>query len=427
MRRTLAVLAFATLLVQGVWAQQFNWKKHQGETINFLSSNHPWANTLLKYKGEFEALTGIKLKVDTYQEPQMRQRLVTVMNAKNSEIDVYMSLPSREGLQFARAGWYADLTPLVKNASASDYQFSDFSPALIAGETINGKLTGIPLQIESPVVYYRTDVFKKCGVSLPARLEDLLALAAKLKACEPSMAPLTTRGLKNALPYTYSTVLHNFGGDYLDKNRKPALCSKEAQAATAFYATLLKDFGPLGAINYTYYQNSSLYREGKAAMDFEATNELSSVMEGGARLKDTAIATLPGGVRNQPTVIGWGLAVSAYSKRPETAWYFVQWATSPAMQSRLALEGIAPPRISVANDPKFKQWVNAEPVRRQWMDALTRAAKTGSSEVGAPIVSNPASRDVIGGMVNDVMLGQKTVPQACADANKGIADLIAKE
>ena len=30
MRRTLAVLAFATLLVQGVWAQQFNWKKHGG-------------------------------------------------------------------------------------------------------------------------------------------------------------------------------------------------------------------------------------------------------------------------------------------------------------------------------------------------------------------------------------------------------------
>ena len=44
-----------------------------------------------------------------------------------------------------------------------------------------------------------------------------------------------------------------------------------------------------------------------------------------------------------------------------------------------------------------------------------------------PIVSNPASRDVIGSMVNDVMLGQKTVPQACADANKEIVDLIAKE
>ena len=42
----------------------------------------------------------------------MRQRLVTVMNAKSSEIDVFMSLPSREGEQFAKAGWYADLTAI---------------------------------------------------------------------------------------------------------------------------------------------------------------------------------------------------------------------------------------------------------------------------------------------------------------------------
>ena len=44
-----------------------------------------------------------------------------------------------------------------------------------------------------------------------------------------------------------------------------------------------------------------------------------------------------------------------------------------------------------------------------------------------PIIANVASRDIIGGMVNEVMLGQKTVPQACADANKSLADLMAKE
>ena len=177
----------------------------------------------------------------------MRQRQVTAMNAKSSEFDVFMSMPSREALQFVRAGWLADLMPFVKNpaATSKEYQFSDFS-ALIAAATFGGKLTSVPLNIESPVLYYRTDVFKKCGVSLPARLDGLPTLLAKLKTCEPSMVPLTTRGLKSALPYTYSAVLHNFGGDYLDKSRKPALCSKEAQAATAFYAALLKDFGPPG-------------------------------------------------------------------------------------------------------------------------------------------------------------------------------------
>ena len=47
MRRTIAVLVLATLFGHGALAQQFNWKKHQGETVTFLSSNHPWANAVL--------------------------------------------------------------------------------------------------------------------------------------------------------------------------------------------------------------------------------------------------------------------------------------------------------------------------------------------------------------------------------------------
>lgn len=97
------------------------------------------------------------------------------------------------------------------------------------------------------------------------------------------------------------------------------------------------------------------------------------------------------------------------------------------MQATLALEDIAPPRAQISNDPAFKKWIDAEPVRREWMNSIQQAAKTGSGEVGAPITANVASRDIIGGMVNEVMLGQKAVPQACADANKALADLMARE
>jgi multiple sugar transport system substrate-binding protein len=33
------------------------------------------------------------------QEQQMRQRLLTVLNAKSSEIDVFMTLPSRNAIR----------------------------------------------------------------------------------------------------------------------------------------------------------------------------------------------------------------------------------------------------------------------------------------------------------------------------------------
>ena len=109
--------------------------------------------------------------------------------------------------------------------TAPDYDFADFSHALVAGETFDGKLDGIPLNIEGPIVYYRKDVFQKCGIQPPASLDALKQAAAAVNKCEPTMIPWATRGLKPALPYTFSNVLHNFGTDYMDAAGKPDLCA----------------------------------------------------------------------------------------------------------------------------------------------------------------------------------------------------------
>ena len=79
--------AFPVLAAVAVSAQahaaDFEWKKFQGKTVTFLANNNPVAQALLTNKDDFEKLTGMTLKVDGYQEQQMRQRLVTVMNARS--------------------------------------------------------------------------------------------------------------------------------------------------------------------------------------------------------------------------------------------------------------------------------------------------------------------------------------------------------
>lgn len=423
---TLSIIT-AGAIVSAAHAANFDWKKFQGKTVSFLANNNPVSQTLLKHKADFEKLTGITLKVDMYQEQQMRQRLVTVMNAHSDEADVFMTLPSREGAQFAAAGWYADLTAMTKNEVAPDYDYAGLSQALLKAATYNGKLTSMPMNIEGPVLYYRTDIFKKCGVDQPKSIADIEAAAKKIKACDPSITPFVSRGLKPALPYTFSNFLHNMGGSYM-VNGKSALCTPKDKAALETYSRLLREYGPPGVVNYSFPQNSALYRAGRAAMDFEASNELPTVMEGGARLKDTALIPLPPGDGGQvPTTIGWGIAVSAYSKQPDAAWYFVQWATSPAVQKLMAVQGIAPPRSSVADDPTYRKWINEQPVRKQWQAALDVLAAKGTSEVGYPIVANPQSREFIGQAVQSLILKEKTVDQACADADKALDALIAQK
>ena len=423
-----ALPVLAAVAVSGpARAADFEWKKFQGKTVTFLANNNPVALALLTYKADFEKLTGITLKVDGYQEQQMRQRLVTVMNARSDEVDVFMTLPSREGEQFAVSGWYADLSAMSKNDAAKDYDLAGLSQALLKAGTYNGKLTSMPMNIEGPILYYRTDILKKCGVEKPATIKDLEAAAQKIKACDSTITPFVSRGLKPALPYTFSNLLHNMGGSYMEDG-KSALCSPKDKAALETYSRLLRDYGPPGVVNYSFPQISALYRAGRAAMAYEASNELRTVMEGGERLKDTTLIPFPAGEAGQvPTAIGWGMAVSANSKQPNVAWYFVQWATSPAVQKLLAVQGIAPPRSAVANDPEYRKWIDEEPVRKEWQAALDVLAAKGSSEVGYPIVANPESREFIGQAVQDLILNQKPVDQACADADKALDALIAKK
>lgn len=165
MRNALTVLASAAALLLSsgaAMAQAFNWKKHDGQTLNLLLNNHPWSQAIKDMSGDFAAKTGIRLRVEIFNEEQFRARLNTMMQAKSSDVDVFMSLKFREGAIYDQAGWYANLTPLL-NSSAStapDFNFNDFGEGLRNAETIGGKLVGLPINLEG-LFFIGIKVFSK--------------------------------------------------------------------------------------------------------------------------------------------------------------------------------------------------------------------------------------------------------------------------
>ena len=78
-------------------AQGFNWQSHKGTTLNLLMNNHPWSQAMRDMNKEFTARTGIEVRMEIFNEEQFRARLATMMQARSADIDVYMSLASREG------------------------------------------------------------------------------------------------------------------------------------------------------------------------------------------------------------------------------------------------------------------------------------------------------------------------------------------
>ena len=85
----------------------FDWRRQDGQTINLMFNNHPWSQAMREQVAEFTAHTGIRTRIEIFNEDQFRARLTTFMQGRSAEIDVFMTLASREGPVFRRAGWYA--------------------------------------------------------------------------------------------------------------------------------------------------------------------------------------------------------------------------------------------------------------------------------------------------------------------------------
>ncbi|MDP9899285.1 ABC transporter substrate-binding protein [Variovorax ginsengisoli] len=424
-------LAAAACLCLGfaAHAQNIDWKHFDGESINVLLNNHPWSNAIRDMAPEFTAKTGIKLRVELLNEDPQRARLGTLLQAKSPDIDVFNSLQIREGAVYAKAGWYADLMPLLgnKTLTALDFNYEDFGEGLRKATTFNGKVVALPINVEGPLFYTRSDIFARCKVEVPAYLEDIPAAAAKLKACDPAQGVWDARGVRNAIPYSMASFVFNSGGDFKSADKKqPGLCQPKTIAGMAMYADLLKNYGPVGAINHSFPQVVELLGQGKIAMTHESSNEFSNIMKYPGRDNDIQVRVLPKGRESgisKPVAFGFGLSISAYSKKKDAAWYFLQWATSAEVESKLVSKGVAPPRASVFDGPAMRTWASEKPVRQQWVDALREISRTGTGDYASPTDRVPETREIIGRAVQEMVLGEKSPKDAACAADADLAKL----
>jgi multiple sugar transport system substrate-binding protein len=426
-RKLLGAVALSATFALPAAAQGFNWKAHDGQTINLMFNNHPWSQAMRELVADFTAKTGIKTNMEIFNEEQFRARLTTLMQGRSADLDVYMSLTSREGAVFEKAGWYADLAPLMadRNQTMPDFNYEDFGASIRQASTFGAKIVALPINQEGPLFYWRKDIFEKCKVAEPMALEDIPAAAATLKACDPSIGQWAARGLRGAVPYALSAFIYNQGGSYATADGKPGLSQANTLRGLAMYANLLKDHGPPGALNHTFTQVIELLGQGRIAMTHESSNEFANIMRFPNRAQDLGVKVLPPGKDtkiSKPVAIGWTVTLSAHSQRKPAAWYFLQWATSREIQAKLVEKGVAPPRASVFQGAEFAKWMGEQPIRKAWVDALIEIGKTGTGVYQSPTDRVPEARDIIGGAVQEIVQGANPA-DAARKADEALAKL----
>lgn len=385
-RNVLVVMALVFYLAFPLFAQGTA-ETAQKQEIRVLLANHPYGELLKTKIPEFEAKTGIKVNYESLQESQLTNKLTTEFATKSSTVDVFMTRPLQEGLMFIKNGWYEGL---------DSYNFADYPANSVDIGRKDGTAYIVPLVTEWQVLYYRKDLFKQAGLSVPTNFTELEAAAKALN--KDGVAGFASRGKGAAAVTQLSSYVYNFGGRYLDGG-KAVFDSPEALEAIRYYGRLLGNYGPQGVTSMSWENIMPVFQAGKVAMWTDASVFYGQIVDPTKTqipAADIGIAQLPRGPKDDSPfiVVSWGMAMSSASKNKDAAKQFLDWATSKELAIQGMLSNITMARDSAWADAEVRKVMNPGLVETQ-----AHAAKNGYPYDRPFMSSVGQARDLIGEVI----------------------------
>ena len=423
-------LSFTSLLLfppQSV-AQKFDWQAYKGTTIRVIQNKGTSGLAIESLLPEFEKLAGIKVQYETYTEDQYRQKVLLELGAGTGGLDAFYTFAAQEGLKFWRSGWYEPLDQYLKNPRLTDpgFDLADISKVAVQGNIYDGKLTSLPIQQNTTMLYYRKDLFEKHKIKVPQTFQELEEAAKKLHNLEEGgqkMVGIVLRGKKAAATSQWAPFLLSTGGNWL-KDGKPAVNSPEAVQSLDLYGRLLRNYGPPGAVNYHWYECVSLFVQGKAAM-FIDVNARIFYFEDPSKSQvvgKVGYAMFPAGPTTQrPTMEVASMGISSKSKKKEAAYLFVQWTASKDVGLKILQKGVPVPRASAWKDPRFLN----EQKHKDWVEASLKSMEIADTSYNPPVIAVSEVRDAVGEAIVSSILGEN-VKAAADKANIEMAKIMEK-
>lgn len=304
-----------------------------------------------------------------------------------------------------------DLRPYSKGAEKEHF------PAIIANNTVDGKLLAMPNFTDAGLLYYRKDLLQKYGLQPPATWQEFNAAAKKIQDGERAAGAADFQGFVfqgkayeglscNALEW-----LASFGGQIVDASGKVTVNSPATVQAFKLAASWPGTIAPKGVLNYAEEDARGVFQNGKAAFmrSWPYAWSLSQGADSAVRGK-VGVAPLPkGSAEGQAAgaLGGWQYAVSRYSKSPEAAADLVMYLTSREIQKERAIKSSFNPTIPELY--KDKEVLEANPFMGNLYEVFLNAVPRPSSVTGAKY---PEVSQAFWNAAHDALSGQATAEDA---------------
>ena len=212
---------------------------------------------------EFTEESGVEVELDTLDLSTMRTVLQTQLRSEEGpDVFNWGSGPGFGGA-LAEAGLLYDLTEAYEE---HDWQVYDFAKERV---TFDGKIYGIPGEMETIGVFYNADLFAEQGIEAPQNLDDLVQASQTLR--QAGITPMAVGDKEgweggHLLSMALSSMVGSEGMEALLAGEKSWESPEVVEALTFWKDANDQGFLPESPTSVDYDTSLSYYYSGDAAM-----------------------------------------------------------------------------------------------------------------------------------------------------------------
>jgi sorbitol/mannitol transport system substrate-binding protein len=400
------------------------------QTLTVATVNNSDMIRMQKLSKTFESEhPDITLNWVVLEENVLRQRLTTDIATQGGQFDV-LTIGMYEAALWGAKGWLEPMKDLP-----ATYALDDVFPSVREGLSVKGSLYALPFYAESSITYYRTDLFKDAGLTMPERptWTQIGEFAGKLTHKDKEQYGICLRGKagwgENMALIT--TVANAYGARWFDEQWQPQFSGPEWKNALNFYVDTMQKSGPPGASSNGFNENLALFNSGKCAIWVDASVAGSFVTDKTqSKVSDhVGFTYAPQEVTDKGSawLYSWALAIPTSSKAKEAAKTFSTWATSREYGALVAeQDGIANVPPGTRASTYSEAYLSAAPFARVTLESLKAADPSKPTlkpvpYIGIQLVTIPEFQGLgtqVGKSFSAALIGQTTVDQALTAAQQ---------